>query len=238
MQDSTTRYLNIRPVASALAGVAALFVVMIVSMGGTSAQPNLSGSARVVDGDTLDVAGKRVRLEGIDAPESAQSCARASEGTWKCGKAASDALREMIGRRRVECRSDGKDGYGRVLGICSVGGQEINAELVRQGYAWAFVKYSDSYVAQEAEARAQRKGIWQRKTEPAWDYRKHHWARAEQTAPEGCAIKGNVTKNGHIYHMPWSPWYGKVRIDPSKGERWFCSESEALAAGWRPVEVH
>ncbi len=58
-------------------------------------------------------------------------------------------------------------------------------------------------------------------------------------APDGCVIKGAVTKNGRIYHMPWSPWYDKVRIDddPAKrGERrWFCSEAEAEAAGWRPA---
>jgi hypothetical protein len=61
------------------------------------------------------------------------------------------------------------------------------------------------------------------------------WAAAEPSAPEGCAIKGNVTSNGRIYHMPWSPWYAKVRIEPAKGERWFCSEAEAAGAGFRPA---
>jgi hypothetical protein len=56
---------------------------------------------------------------------------------------------------------------------------------------------------------------------------------AEQQAPDGCAIKGNITENGHIYHMPWSPWYGRVKVDPAQGERWFCSEAEAKSAGWR-----
>ena len=74
--------------------------------------------------------------------------------------------------------------------------------------------------------------------EPAWLFREKHWAGAEQAAPKGCAIKGNVTAHGHIYHMPWSPWYGKVKVDAAKGERWFCSESEAMAAGWRPAAVH
>ena len=62
------------------------------------------------------------------------------------------------------------------------------------------------------------------------------WAAAEQQAPEGCAIKGNVTKHGSIYHMPWSPWYAQIKIEPDKGKRWFCTEAEALAAGWRPVQ--
>jgi hypothetical protein len=51
-------------------------------------------------------------------------------------------------------------------------------------------------------------------------------------------IKGNITNGGRIYHMPWSPWYEKVRIETTKGERWFCNENEAVAAGWRPVRVH
>jgi hypothetical protein len=70
------------------------------------------------------------------------------------------------------------------------------------------------------------------------EFRDKRWASAETAAPNGCAIKGNVTAHGHIYHMPWSPWYGKVRIDPTKGERWFCSESEAKAAGWRPAAAY
>ena len=81
-------------------------------------------------------------------------------------------------------------------------------------------------------------GIWQGESKPAWEYRAKRWAAAEEKAPEGCAIKGNVTKNGRIYHMPWSPWYAQIRIEPDKGKRWFCTEAEALAAGWRPVQVH
>jgi hypothetical protein len=107
--------------------------------------------------------------------------------------------------------------------------------MVRSGNAWAYVKYSSSYVEQEAEARAQRIGIWQDNSEPAWEFRKKRWRGAEQAAPNGCAIKGNVSKRGQIYHMPWGAWYGKVRINTAQGERWFCSETEAVAAGWRPV---
>jgi hypothetical protein len=47
-----------------------------------------------------------------------------------------------------------------------------------------------------------------------------------------------VTANGKIYHMPWSPWYAQIKIDPAKGRRWFCTEAEATAAGWRPVNLH
>jgi len=109
---------------------------------------------------------------------------------------------------------------------------------VRHGHAWAFVKYSGSYVKEEAEARRERAGIWQGEATPAWEYRQQRWAKAEGGAPDGCAIKGNVTAHGKIYHMPWSPWYDQIKIDQAKGRRWFCSEAEAIAAGWRPVNLH
>lgn len=235
MHASTTRWLTRRPVASALVGVIALGVVATVPARDTAARGSVSGVAQVVDGDTLDVGGERIRLEGIDAPEMSQKCPRRVFGTWSCGTAAARALERLVGKRRLTCDSRGTDKYGRMLGVCYLDGRDLNAEMVREGYAWAFVKYSTSYVQEEAEARASRAGVWKGgKAEPPWVYREHRWAGAEQVAPEGCAIKGNVTKNGHIYHMPWSPWYAKVRVDPNKGERWFCSESEALAAGWRP----
>jgi endonuclease YncB( thermonuclease family) len=199
---------------------------------------NVKGPAMAVDGDTLDIAGTRVRLEGIDAPEYAQTCARAAAGSWSCGKEAQRTLAKMVAGQTVDCESRGRDKYDRVLGVCSVAGREINAEMVRSGLAWAFIKYSNSYASLEAEARAAKVGIWQGETEPAWVYREKRWTGAEQTAPEGCAIKGNVTDKGHIYHLPWSPWYAKVKIEAEKGERWFCSETEAAAAGWRPAMIN
>ena len=111
----------------------------------------------------------------------------------------------------------GLDKYGRTLGACLLGRQDVNAWMVRQGYAWAFVKYSTSYVREEAQARAEHVGIWQGEATPPWDYREQRWARAEPQAPQGCAIKGNVTAHGKIYHMPWSPWYAQIKMDLDKG---------------------
>jgi endonuclease YncB( thermonuclease family) len=222
------------PVALALATVSCLAILTgradALSWFGTG---DVSGTATVIDGDTIEVAGQRIRLEGIDAPESAQMCSRAKGGTWACGLAAADMLAKLIGGRRVSCRSQGTDKYDRMLGVCSVNGLEINGELVRRGYAWAFVKYSTAYVATEAEARAKAEGIWQGDAEAPWIYRENRWKVAEVRAPDGCAIKGNITENGHIYHMPWSPWYGRVKVDENRGERWFCSEADAQKAGWR-----
>ena len=114
-----------------------------------------------------------------------------------------------------------------------MGATDLGAEMVRTGYAWAFLKYSDKYIYQEAEARAAHVGVWKYDSEPPWDYRAAKWIAAEQVAPKGCPIKGNISDSGKIYHAPWSPWYAKTRINETKGERWFCSEAEAVAAGWR-----
>ncbi len=237
MFDSKARWISRWPVASALVGGFALVLLLLLPVGETSARSALTGAARVIDGDTIVISGEHVRLEGIDAPEMAQTCGASHGGTWACGKDAAKVLDHLIGGRDVTCEDRGTDKYRRMLGICFVGSRDINAWMVREGHAWAFVKYSHSYVREEAEARALRVGIWQGYAEPAWDFRAKRWSGAEQTAPHGCAIKGNVSTNGHIYHMPWSPWYAKVRIDERKGERWFCSESEARAAGWRPAAI-
>ena len=118
-----------------------------------------------------------------------------------------------------------------------MGDRDINAEMVRLGMAWAFVRYSQVYVGLEAEARHAHAGIWDGDATPAWDYRAGRWQEAQAATPSGCVIKGNVNGNGRIYHMPWSPWYEKVRMD-GHGKRWFCSEAEAVEAGWRPARSH
>jgi endonuclease YncB( thermonuclease family) len=245
MSESATRELLHAPVAFALA--AALLITPLVA-GPAAAAPSpaeapagtdaVSGTARVLDGDTIDIGGIRVRLEGIDAPELGQTCSARDGISWSCGAAAANHLERLVGTRTVLCASTGHDKYGRTLGICRAGGLEINAEMVRTGLAWAFVKYSTIYVSAEAEARKTGAGIWQAANEPAWVYRERKWAGASSEAPEGCAIKGNISGNGNIYHMPWSPWYKRVKVDTARGERWFCTEADAEAAGWRPAMAH
>ena len=236
MRESWWSYTTRKPVAVALA------CVLLAGLGeqrpaaALTDQQRVIGPATVIDGDTIDIAGHRIRLEGIDAPESGQTCARRLFGTWNCGAAATKALRNLVEGRAVTCERRGTDKYGRMLGVCYADGTELNRRMVADGNAWAFVKYSTSYVAEEQQARAGRRGIFATDgNQPPWDYRNRHWASAEQQAPSGCAIKGNVTRGGHIYHMPWSPFYDRVAIDGARGERWFCSEQEALAAGWRPA---
>ena len=173
MNSYLKKWIYRRPVASALAGVVALGLLSVIPPRETAARSvaehgALSGRARVIDGDTLEIDGRHIRLEGLDAPEMGQTCGRRLIGSWKCGSAAADRLAAFVAKRAVNCESRGNDKYGRMLGICFVDGNDINAQMVREGYAWAFVKYSQTYVQQEATARPQRVGIWQGDAEPAW----------------------------------------------------------------------
>lgn len=200
-----------------------------------SVQVFAGSPVHVVDGDTLDVGGIRYRLHGIDAPEAAQVCAGRAGDAWNCGQASIRLMEEITDGKSVECNDRGHDAYGRTIAVCTAAGIEINALMIQKGMAWAFRKYSQDYVGIEDAARERGVGIWQAATETAWDFRAHKWEASLSAAPDrACPIKGNINrKHEHIYHVPWSKDYGKTRIDVAKGERWFCTEEEAVAAGWR-----
>ena len=235
MRDSKLRSASLRLAASLLAG--AFLLAGTADAKGEPGPEPIAGPATVIDGDTIVVQGTRIRLEGIDAPEAGQTCGRRWVGRWACGTEATAALTGLIEGKPVRCESGGADRWGRTLGVCFLGQQDIGSWMVRQGHAWAFVRYSRKYLTEEAEARSRRLGIWQGEALPAWEYRAQRWANTEPKAPEGCAIKGNVTAYGRIYHMPWSPWYARIKMDAGNGRRWFCTEAEALTAGWRPVAI-
>ena len=126
----------------------------------------LAGQAQVVDGDTIDINGQRIRLEGIDAPETAQACTTSTGVSWACGRAATKALAALVAGIDVACDSRGTDKYGRVLGVCFADGRDINGAMVKAGMAWAFVRYSTSYVTDEGAARTAKTGIWQGPSKP------------------------------------------------------------------------
>jgi endonuclease YncB( thermonuclease family) len=190
-------------------------------------------SVRVVDGDTIRIGGTTFRLHGIDAPEAGQTCNDASGGSWRCGDEATRHLETLIGDAVPMCDDRGLDDYDRLLSVCTVSGVDINRAMVLDGYAWAFRQYSEDYVSEEETALASGLQIWQAETQSAWDFRASKWDVAEQEAPDGCPIKGNISDNGHVYHAPWSPWYAKTKVSVERGERWFCSERDAIDAGWR-----
>ncbi|MGI9410106.1 MAG: thermonuclease family protein [Hyphomicrobiaceae bacterium] len=151
--------------------LAALFANSVARQSYEQSGVVVAGHPRVVDGDSLEFAGVHVRLEGIDAPELGQRCRHRRSRAWPAGRAAQNALRSMIAGRAVRCRAVGRGKYGRILGNCSIADLELNSEMVRRGFAWAFTRYSDSYVAEEEVARRNRVGIWRHRCLPAWRYR-------------------------------------------------------------------
>lgn len=212
----------------------AVLLTAVLAAPMAEAAGRVSGSAEVVDGDGLRIGPMAIRLHGIDAPELGQRCALPGNGTWRCDEAAADRLAELVTGRDVDCEPLDRDAYGRIVARCSVDGHDIAGALVSEGLVWAFRRYSADYAGLEDDARATGLGIWQAPTEAPWDYRADRWERAAADAPGGCPIKGNINAEGEqIYHTPWSPWYGRTKISEASGERWFCDEAEAVAAGWR-----
>jgi endonuclease YncB( thermonuclease family) len=115
------------------------YALVLLSLG--LAQGILMGRASVVDGDTLEIQGVRIRLWGIDAVESSQTCLDASGKPWPCGRRAAFALADFLGQRTVRCERRGTERYGRMVAVCYVGNVEINRWLVEQGWALAYVEY-------------------------------------------------------------------------------------------------
>ena len=124
---------------------------------------------RVIDADTVDVDGVRWRLHGIDAPEARQRC-RAWGLTWDCGAAATDALRSRAAG--MSCEGSETDRYGRSIGVCSSGGNDLNAWLVANGWALAYRQFADDYVDEEEAARSKGRGIHAGEHVAPWDWRR------------------------------------------------------------------
>ena len=116
---------------------------------------DISGQVRVVDGDSLALGKRRLRLKGIDAPELAQRC-RKDGYEYGCGTESASYLRGLIGSAEVVCKGEGIDRYGRDLVRCRAGDVDLNAAMVRSGHAIAFGDYNLA----EAEARSARAGLW------------------------------------------------------------------------------
>lgn len=156
--------------------------------------PPLTGTVeRVSDGDTIDVAGQRIRLPGIDAPEWNQTCQTAAGGSWDCGRAAAKRMRELTWNRTLSCRAEGHDRYGRLLAVCRDGKVDIAAALVADGLATA----TDRYGAAEAEARRARRGLWQGKFDMPVE-----WRRRE--AEKGAGEAGNPSRFERFIAWLWS----------------------------------
>lgn len=159
-----------------------------------AAEP-LTGVASIIDGDTLEIHGQRVRLHGIDAPESGQHC-RYAGTLQRCGQQAALFLHEqLIAGRSVTCERRDTDRYGRLVGVCTVAGTDLNASMVRNGWALAYVQYSRDYVLEEQAAAQEQRGIWRYEFEAPWDYREAGRRGAAQAGAKPAAT-GRVDTSG------------------------------------------
>jgi len=208
---------------------------------------------RFIDGDSFEIGNDEVRLFGIDAPEGRQDCRRNGQ-TWRCGDDARAKLRSLVEGATLRCTARDMDEYGRSVSVCKNGNVDINAEMVRSGMAVAYRRYSNDYVDEENEAKNAKRGLWAGEFTNPSEYRRENRGEtprpsqqspasrsapgggttATQSSSSGCRIKGNINTRGErIYHVPGSDSYDITVIDERAGERWFCSEAEARAAGWR-----
>jgi endonuclease YncB( thermonuclease family) len=195
----------------------------------------VEGQAVAVSGDTMRVAETTVRLEGIEAPALNQTCLSAREQRWRCGVSAKRALARLTGYETITCELSGEsDAQGHAFARCHMGETDLAAELVRDGHVFAEAGFFSAYASLEDEAREAKSGIWRGEAERPSEYRAQKWEEAKRDAPDGCPIKGNVNRGRRVYVLPWARGYERVRISSGRGERWFCSEEEARAAGFEP----
>ena len=125
----------------------------------------------VIDGDTIRIGDERIRFSGIDAPEIKQTCIY-QEIEFKCGEFSKNLLIEKISNQKVSCIRESKDQYGRTLAECFVGKESLSSYLVREGYAFAYRKYSDKFISDEAYAQSKGNGMWSMDFIFPWDFRK------------------------------------------------------------------
>ena len=185
-----------------------------------SAETTLSGVASVRDGDTIEIHGQRLRFLGIDAPEADQTCERNGH-KYRCGQQAALYLSDLIGSSPINCRWSKQDKYGRPLVRCNTKTIDLNRQMVLAG--WAVAEYAETYLPDEQKAQAAQSGIWNGTFIRPKDFR-HGPSQAERDLHGSCLIKGNINRAGRkLYHEPGSSTYGKTKINPQIGERWFCT---------------
>lgn len=189
------------------------------------AADTVSGYPTVVDGDTIHFADVKVRLAGMDAPERHQMC-----GDEACGVIATTILTSLIGGDVVTCLLNGGPTYDRIAGTCSTARvSDLGGAMVIAGYAMDEPRYQPDYTGLAAQAERDNRGMWANPVQAGWEYRAAQIISAPHDAD--CDIKGNISANGRIYHVPGSRHYDRTSINSS--ERWFCSIAEAESAGWR-----
>ena len=192
-----------------------------------------AGTYGVIDGDTLEVGGRTIRISGIDAPELGQLC-RNNNKVYRCGLEAALTLKRLISvEGKIDCRA--APGRPKEEKSCQVGNRDVGEAMLRQGYAVALPSAPATYRSAEQGAKSSRLGLWR------GDFMMPAAWRDGQRLPEiegeprqACDIKGRITDKGvRHYLVPTDPGYEEIEIDRSRGERLFCSDDEAELAGWR-----
>lgn len=132
----------------------------------------ITGTASVIDADTLEIHGERIRLHAVDAPEAGQRCTLPDGSAWRCGRDAAFALDDRIGQTPVSCEVLDTDRYGRAVARCSQRSVDLGAWLVENGWAVAYRKYGFDYAGAEDQAREAGRGIWASTFVMPWEWRK------------------------------------------------------------------
>ena len=233
-----------------------LFAIFALFLPAMAQAADITGTAKVREGDTVQIGNTRIRLGGIDAPSVDQLCLNNNGERWTCGVAARDELIKHAENKNWSCHTrQAADRRGRVIARCEVDGEDIQKWLVRNGWALSYARFSHDYDEDEKAAREAKLGMWKGAFIAPWDWRVRNKkttilgaARPPESAhailmasasgsvapSPDCTIKGNVNRAGEcIYHQPTSRWYAKIEMKISKGTRWFCSVDEAEAAGCR-----
>jgi endonuclease YncB( thermonuclease family) len=235
-----------------------LFAILLLLLPAIAQAADITGTPKIREGDQIVIGSSRIRLAGIDAPSVDQLCLNTKGERWTCGVAARDELIKHAENKPWTCHVNRVDRRGRSVARCEVDGEDIQRWMVKNGWALSYVRFSHDYDADEKAAREAKAGMWQGAFIAPWDWR----IRNKKTvilgaakppananaillasasgpvapSPE-CTIKGNVNGAGEcIYHTPKSRWYAQIKMQVSKGTRWFCSVEDAEAAGCRETK--
>jgi endonuclease YncB( thermonuclease family) len=236
----------------------AVTVLLALLLPATADAADITGSAKIHDGDQIQIGSQKIRLAGIDAPSVDQLCLNTKGERWTCGVAAREELTHYTDKKSWSCHVERTDRRGRAVARCQVDGEDIQKWLVKSGWALSYTRFSHDYDADEKAAREAKAGMWQGAFIAPWDWRirnkktailgaakppenAHAILLASASGPVApspdCTIKGNVNGAGEcIYHTPKSRWYAQIKMQISKGTRWFCSVEEAEAAGCRETK--
>lgn len=228
-----------RTAAFALA-LAALFVLAAGRSPARSEEPvgRIVGDRHtisVIDGDTIQIGHKIIQLAGIDAPEIGQMCLHDGE-PWKCGLEAAYALHKLIelAAEPIVCTDATVGKNGVITATCEGPHENLAISLLRAGYVFALPNDPFYYRSIEDHARNAKLGVWGGKFVLPWEWRKGERlpGETEKTDPP-CEVIGKISPTGErLYYVPTDPGFDKIKVDPAHGDRRFCSDQAARAAGW------